>query len=331
MKGLEKMEETKKTFSLSKKKIIAIIIAVILIVSIVITMIAIFGKRKINGELGNLSNMGLAASGDGAVFYNKYEEGIVKVKGFEEFQITNETAYGINVVGDDVYFLSVGDTSNIAIKKVKTNGNELKTIKTVKTSISKIYVLDNYIYYATNELQDGIAKMKLDGSEERIITASDISDFEVIDGKIYFSNKSGIMYKMNTEGAELNKIDLDATVNNFQIKDSYIYYFNEDDKKLYKVKDDGTDTSIVSEYVNSSTFNITKNKIYFFDKESKKIASINLNGGNYKEIVDISTNNTKINVIDDTIYYLDASKNESKIYQMYRVKTNGGKAKSIEY
>lgn len=67
----------------------------------------------------------------------------------------------------------------------------MKTIKAVKTSISKIYVLDNYIYYATNEMQDGIAKMKLDGTEERIITASEISDFEVIDGKIYFSNKSG--------------------------------------------------------------------------------------------------------------------------------------------
>lgn len=325
------MEETKKTFSLSKKKIIAIIIAVILIVSIVITIIAISGKRKINGELGNISNMGLAASGDGAVFYNKYEEGIVKVKGFEEFQITNETAYGINVVGDDVYFLSVGDTSNIAIKKVKTNGNELKTIKAVKTSISKIYVLDNYIYYATNEMQDGIAKMKLDGTEERIITASEISDFEVIDGKIYFSNKSGVMYKMNIEGAELQKIELDNSINNFQIKDNYIYYFNEDNKNLCRVKDDGTDESVVSEYVNSSTFNITKNKIYFFDKEAKKIASVNLNGGNYQEIVSVSTNNTKINVIDDTIYYLDASHNESKIYQMYRVKTNGGKAKSIEY
>lgn len=325
------MEETKKTFSLSKKKIIAIIIAVILIVSIVITIFAIFGKKNINGELGNLSNMGLAASGDDAVFYNKYEDGIVKVKGFEEFQITNETAYGINVIGDDIYFLSVGDTSNIAIKKVKTNGNELKTIKTVKTSISKIYVVDNYIYYATNELQNGIAKMKLDGTEERVITASDIADFEVIDGKIYFSNKMGIMYKMNTDGAELQKIELNNNISNFQIKDNYIYYFNEDNKNLCRVKDDGTDASVVSEYVNSSTFNITKNKIYFFDKEAKKIASVNLNGGNYQEIVSVSTNNTKINVIDDTIYYLDASQNESKIYQMYRVKTNGGKAKSIEY
>lgn len=325
------MEEEKKTFSLSKKQIIAIIIAVILIISIVVMGFAIFGKKKINGELGNLSNMGLAASGDGAVFYNKYEEGIVKVKGFEEYQITNETAYGINVVGEDVYFLSVGDTNNISIKKVKTNGNEIQTIKTVKTSISKMYVVDNFIYYATNELQEGIAKLAIDGSHETIITASEIADFEVIDGKIYFTNKMGIMYKMNTNGTELQKIELDFSIKNFQVKDNYIYYFSEETNNLCKVKDDGTDKNVVSEYVNSDTFNITKNKIYFFDKAAKKIASIDLNGGNYKEIVGISTNNTKINVIDDTIYYLDASNSESKIYQMYRVKTNGGNAKSIEY
>lgn len=320
-----------KQTKLSKNKIIAIVVAVILIVSIIITVLALFGKRKINGELGNLSNMGLAASGDGAVFYNKYEDGIVKVKGFDEFQITDETAYGINIIGEDVYYLCVNDPSNIAIKKVKTNGNELRTIKNVKTSISKIYVVDGYIYYATNETQDGIAKLNIDGSKETVITASEISDFEVIDGKIYFSNKMGIMYKMNTNGGDLTKIELDFGIKEFQIKENYIYYFDEDSKCLCKVKDDGTDKKVVSEYVNSPVFNITKNKIYFFDKENKKIASIDMNGGNYKEIVTVSTNNTKINVIDDVIYYLDASTNESKIYQMYRVKTNGGKAKSIEY
>lgn len=324
------MEKTKKNIK-GNKKIIGIIISIILIILFIIAIIAIFGKTKTNAELGNLANMGLAASGDGAVFYNKYEDGIVKVKGFEEFQITNETAYGINVIGDDVYFLSVGDTSNINIKKVKTNGNELKTIRTVKTSISKIYVVDNYIYYATNENQDGIAKLTLDGTQETIITASEIQDFEVIDARIYFTDKMGNVYKMNTNGGELTKIETDYNIKEFQVKDDYIYYFNEDNKNLCRVKDDGSNEEVVSEYVNSSTFNITDNKIYFFDKDSKKIASVNLNGGNYKEIVGISTNNTKINIIDDTIYYLDASKSESKIYQMYRVKTNGGSAKSIEY
>lgn len=324
------MVEKKKSVKLNKKTIM-IIVAIILIISIALTMFAISGKRKMNGELGNISNMGLAASGDGAIFYNKYEDGIVKVKGFEEFQITNETAYGINVVGEDVYFLSVGDTSNINIKSVKTNGNELKTIKTVKTSISKIYVVDNYIYYATNGEQDGIAKLSLDGTQENIITAGEIKDFEVIDGKIYFSDKMGNMYKMNTNGGELTKIEVDYSIKEFQVKNNYIYYFNETDKNLCKIKDDGSNNEVVSEYINSDTFNITENKIYFFDKEAKKIASVNLNGGNYKEIVDIATNNTKINIVYDTIYYLDKSENESKIYQMYRVKTNGGIAKTIEY
>lgn len=320
----------KKVFKLNKK-IVAIIIAVVLLISIVITMFAIFGKKKINGELGNISNMGLAATGDGAVFYNKYEDGIVKVKGFEEFQITNETAYGINVIGEDIYFLSVGDASNINIKKVKTNGNEIKTLRRVKTSISKMYVVDNYIYYATNDTQEGIAKLSIDGKEEKVITASEIKDFEVIDGKIYFTNKIGALYRMNTNGGELTKIELDFDIENFQVRDNYIYYFDEDDKHLCKVKEDGSDKKVVSEYVNSPIFNITKNKIYFFNKEAKKIASINLDGKNYKEIVGISTNSTKINVVDDVIYYLDASQDDSKIYQMYRVKTNGSKTKSIEY
>lgn len=328
---MEETNQEKKAIKLSKKKIIAIVVAIVLIVSIVITLFAIFGKKKINGELGNLSNMGLAATGDGAIFYNKYNEGLVKVKGFEEFKITEEPACSINVVGEDIYYLNIADPSNLAIKKVKTNGNELRTIKNIKTSISKMYIVDNFIYYATNEIQDGIAKLAIDGSSETVITASEIADFEVIDGQIYFTNKVGVMYKMDTNGSGLSRIELDFEVKNFQVKDDYIYYFNDIDKNLCKVKEDGSNQGVVSEYVNSDVFNITKNKIYFFDKENKKIARVDMNGGNYKEIVSISTNNTKINVVDDMIYYLDASTKPSTIYQMYRVKTDGGKAKTIEY
>lgn len=324
------MESTKKKNKFNKKIIVVIIIA-ILLVSIIITINAIKGKKSNNNEIGNISNMGLAASGEEGIFYNKYEEGIVKVKGFEEFQITNETAYSINVIGDDIYYLSIGDTSNINIRRVKSNGSELTTIKTIKTSISKIYVVDNYIYYATNENEDGIAKLTLDGKEEKIITNSEIKDFQVINNMIYFSNSVGNLYKMTTNGTELEKISVQYAIKEFQVRDEWIYYFNENEKNLCKVSVFGEDTAVVSEYINSNIYNITKNKIYFFDVEAKKIASVNLNGGNYKEIVSVSTNKTKINVVEDTIYYLDASNNEAKIYQMYRIKTNGKSAKSIEY
>lgn len=324
------MEKEKKTFKFSKKIIVAIAI-IILIISIVITIKVINKKKNENNGFGNISNMGLAAIGEAGVFYNKYEEGIVKVKASEEFQITNETAYSINVIGDDIYYLNVGDTSNINIRKVKANGSNLETIKTIKTSISKIYVLGNYIYYVTNENQDGIAKLTLDGKEERIIASSEIKDFQLVDNTIYFTNKLGDIYVMTDNGTDIKKIDTNSYIREFQVMDEWIYYFDEQSERLCRVKINGQENEIVSEYINSNIYNVTKNKIYFFDKDAKKIASVNLNGGNYKEIVSVSTNKTKINVVDNIIYYLDASKDESKIYQIYRIKENGNTAKSIEY
>lgn len=325
-------ENQKKTFKVNKTIVITIIVAILLIITNSITYSVIKSKRRTNAELGNISNMGLAASNDEGVFYNKYEEGIVKVKGLEESKITNETAYAINLVGDTIYYLSVGDTSDISIKTVKTNGSEKKTIKSVHTSISKMYIENGYIYYATNDNNGGIAKLNIDGSNENTIISSEIRDFEVVDGKIYFTNKSGDLFVATSTGIDIKKITLENTsIKEFQVKEEWIYYYNEDKNALYKVKVDGTSNQLLSEYVKTNIFNVSKDAIYFFDEENKKIDSINFEGNKFKEIVSISTNKTKINVVGDTIYYLDASNNESKIYQMYRVKTNGGNAKTIEY
>lgn len=331
------MEEqtTEKKVKVNKKKtakiLVFLVIAVILVISIIVTLNVIQGKQKTIDELGNLSNMGFAASGEDAIYYNKYEEGIVKVKGSEEMQITNENACAINVVGDTIYYLSIADASNISIKSVSSNGSNLTTIKTVKTSISKIYVEGDYIYYATNGSNEGIAKLTLDGSEETMLTNSDITDFEVIDGEVYFSNDIGVLYKMTVDGEDFKTIETDYDIEEFQVKDDWVYYYNEENTNLCKVSVEGGDEVVVSEYVNSNIYNIAKKKIYFYNSESKMIASIDFDGGNYKEIVSVSTNKTKISVVDNMIYYLDAAEDTSKIYQMYRVKTNGGTAKEIEY
>ena len=327
------MEEIqKKKFNINKKMIIAGIIAVILIITIVITFSVINGRRKNNAELGNISNMGLAASNDEGVFYNKYEDGIVKVKAGVESQITNETAYAINLLGNDIYYLSVADNSNIAIKKVKTNGSEPLTIKTINTSISKIYVELDSIFYATNDNNPGIAKMNLDGTNERVIISNEIKDFEVVENKIYYTSKTGDLYVSSTNGTEIQRITPKAvSIKEFQVKDDWIYYYDEEKNCLNRLKIDGTSNGVFSQYVNSNIYNIAKDRIYFFDEENKKISSINYKGENYKELASVSTNKTKINVVGDTIYYLDASSNESKIYQMYRIKTNGSATRAIKY
>ena len=243
---------------------------------------------------GNLSNMGLATFDDGNVYYNRYEKGIVKYKGNKEYLITDETAYSINVVGNDIYYLTVSDNNSIDIKTVKTNGDSLRKIKSIYTSVSKIYVQDGYIYYATNKDIDGIARINIETNEETIITTANIQDFQVLEDTIYFTDNINHIYKMALAGVEVKRISEDLRVKQFQILGKWIYFLDEDNGTLNKVRLDGTDKAVVTDKIKNNNYNVTSKKIYFFDAENKKICSINLKGNDFKELVTIKTNNTKI-------------------------------------
>ena len=107
-------------------KIVFILIVTIISVIGIIKLINIFSKEKVGG---NFANMGLAVEKDNIIYYNKYEKGIVKVKSGKEYQITDETAYSMNIVDDVIYYLTISDMNTIDIKSVETNGNNLKKIK----------------------------------------------------------------------------------------------------------------------------------------------------------------------------------------------------------
>ena len=78
-------------------------------------------------------------------------------------------------------------------------------------------------------------------------------------------------------------------------------------------------------------YNVTSKKIYFYDAINRQICSSDLRGKKSKAIISVNATKPKINIVKDIMYYLDDSKDETQIYQMYRVKTNGNKTKSIDY
>lgn len=129
-----------------KKKVILGVIVLIIVILIGMCF------RTSEAKNGNISNLGLAVKDNSTVYYNKYEKGIFAVKNGKDEQLTDETAYSINIVGDKIYYITIADFNSVLIKCVDTNGENLRNIATLYTSISKIYVHDNYIYYATNNL-----------------------------------------------------------------------------------------------------------------------------------------------------------------------------------
>ena len=129
-----------------RKKIKFLIIGIALLV--ITICICIWKQSDANG---NSANMGLVCQKDGVVYYNKYEKGIFALKNGQETQLTSETAYSLNIFENKIYYITVADFNNIIIKSVDINGENGKAIATIYTSISKIYVTQNAIYYATNE------------------------------------------------------------------------------------------------------------------------------------------------------------------------------------
>ena len=325
-------KESKKESSTKKlnKKAVALCAIVIIIIILMIVAFKI-GKNDNTDYIisGNISNLGLVTENRDAVYYNKYENGIVKVKNNKEYQITNETAYSMQSVGDYIYYLTKGENNSLLIKKVKTNGDDKKTIREIQTSISKFYILDNYLYYASTGAQSGIAKIALDTNSETLICEDKIEDFSVTQNGIYYTDDFGYLRSMNLGGTE-QKVLLNDEITEFQTYGDWIYYYNQSENCLNKIKIDGSEKDKVSDKVNSYIFNVYKDKIYFYDSENSNISCISTNGKNLKVITEIKTNKTKINLTTNgELYYLNASNGDNNIYQMYRISTNGAKLNKI--
>ncbi len=326
------MERKKSKLKLNKRRIIVLIILAIICVLILIGLVnlfkLIFAKEEVAGNLGN---MGLAATEGNLTFYNKYEEGIVKIKGGEEYQITSETAYSIHIEDDTVYYLTLSNSNTLDLKSVKTNGDEPKKIKTLSTPSSKFYVKDGYIYYISNQDAMGLVKYSLDTNEENFLVRYNVQDF-VLDGKtIYFIDNIGTLYSIGIDGQDSQKISSDYNIKRIQVLKNWIYFYNNAENALCKIKKDGSKMKVVATFVNNETYNVTSKYIYYFDEINKQICKCDLKGKKSNAIVTLKASRTKINIVDDKLYYLDNSEDEFRIYQMYRVKTNGHAAKPIEY
>lgn len=333
MKKSTKKETKKESFTKKLNKKAVALCAIVIIIIILMIVAFKIGENDNTDYIisGNISNLGLVTENRDAVYYNKYENGIVKVKNNKEYQITNETAYSMQSVGDYIYYLTKGENNSLLIKKVKTNGDDKKTIREIQTSISKFYILDNYLYYASTGAQSGIAKIALDTNSETLICEDKIEDFAVTQNGIYYTDDFGYLRSMNLGGTE-QKVLLNDEITEFQTYGDWIYYYNQSENCLNKIKIDGSEKDKVSDKVNSYIFNVYKDKIYFYDSENSNISCISTNGKNLKVITEIKTNKTKINLTTNgELYYLNASNGDNNIYQMYRISTNGAKLNEIKY
>ncbi len=301
-------------------------ILVMLLVIVGVIQRVVFTKHK---ENGNIANMGLVVEKDDAVYYNKYEKGIVVYRQGKEEQLTDETAYCLTIWEDKIYYITVADFSNVVIKTVDLNGENRKTIATIYTSLSKFFIEDNKLYYLTNK---GIARMDVNGENETIILEETIQDFQVVKKEIFYTNALNQIGKCSISGENEMVVSQDVTARKIQIVDQWIYYYDENENALFRLTKNGKKKEVVSVLVKNESYNVYGNYVYYLDKENAKIARMKIGKSNLcDDLVKLNISNTKLNIAGNELYYLDKSQDESQTYQMCRIKLNGQPAKRIEY
>ena len=187
---------------------------------------------------------------------------------------------------------------------------------------------DGYLYYLTSD-PNTISKIDINGENETEILTRTISNFELDNEKIYFTDEAGFLYSIDLNGENYSEVTEEIIGSDFQIYNKYVYYYDED-QGLMRLNMNKLTIELISDKLDSDIFNVTDEGIFFVNLENMKICKIGLKGGNYKELVDINSSNSKISVVGNKLYYIGTDE-ESGSYRTYRIKTNGKATDSIEY
>lgn len=137
---------------------------------------------------------------------------------------------------------------------------------------------ENYLYFSS---RSGITKYNIsDGSSDKLIDGSNISDFQIKDGNAYYIN-SGRLMKMNLE-TEDKEICTENKAEIFTIGDEDIYYTNMlDNGYVYSVK---SNKAMFEKPCSSICFNgnslvcVTEEGVYTVDGKNSKIVKETVEG-----------------------------------------------------
>lgn len=324
-------KKEKKKFKIKYLIIIAILIAIILGIILAFYLGLININNKIGNSIGNIRNYGYATAQGNDIYYvapetNGERISIYKCKKngtkIETLLSENWEIYGLNVVGNYLYFISINDPENVytdedyadnKIYKMKTDGSELQVINDNEFSNEsyEIYVINDKIYYIGEDLN--IYSMDLNGENKNVIN-DDATGFIGISEDYILLNKEEtvedetkiVTYSMKLDGSDKKAITGERLYSVNIINDD-IYYVNSD-KQVYKVNLKTGENTFISE-TSAYNMNVSGNYIYFMNYTDDTQVKI----GIYKMKID-GTEETLISELDSYSNFLDVVLGNKIVY-----------------
>jgi len=299
---------------INEKRNYCIIGAIAVIVVFAVISIFIIMPKDVINYPGNLINNGFAANSGKWTYFIK-QDGIYKVnsKGDNIERVSEAIVSYLNSDGRYLYFCeNIEGQYNLV--KMKKNGKDKQNI--VENIDNKmITVSKKWIYYSQNE---ELYKIRTNGKDRIKLLDKDVQTYQIEGNNIYYTLKDGIdcvIAKMKINGTDMVELEKDCNPN-FYVKGSKIYYIKETyntekyeyEYTLCEMKENGNKKKEIKKLPNSiKQINMAEDGIYYLTTEDYtkyELLRIKYNGKDEAKVTETAFN-TKINVINKEIYYMD--------------------------
>lgn len=169
---------------------------------------------------------------DGYIYYINYsDDGTIyrmNIDGSEKQKINSLSFYSLVVEGDWMYVINSID--DYKLSKLKTDGTELIVLDNEHSDCSYINISGEWIYYIL-DYEDGIFRVKKDGSEQQKLITKNVSLINVYKDYVFFSyeevNDKSYLCRIDKNGQNL--MILDSKDNDYEINliDNTIYCYTD--------------------------------------------------------------------------------------------------------
>jgi len=289
-----------------------------------------------NNGYGNLINGGYAIYDNGYIYFtNGFAPDLteadcklyrVNYDWAEPTKILDDTAEGINIVGDWIYYINLSDGHKLY--KARKDGTQRMMLHDERCST--IYVQGDWIYFSTwfvvgGKIDGDLYKMKIDGSNKEKLSDDCAESLIVKDNWIYYLSEEYVpgdvihksyLYKMKTDGTEKNRIS-DEEMHSFVLYDQWIYFTDHNDK-MYMMDISGNNKSLITED-KVFNFNTDGKWIYYCNlSDFEKLYRIKPDGSGKEKLSE--TRSPFIHIVGDWIYFIYLHKDDMA---PFRIKLDG--------
>lgn len=320
-----------------KNKVFLFLLIVILLIAILagvelstgtISNLATFNQT--GNSAGNILNCGYSVEKDDFIYYvspseDMYTTQINRMKiGSSDSQVIYQGAYDIralNIIGNKIYFISISaenssdeDGVDNKIYKMNLDGSHLTVINDNDFAYDyyDMHIIKNHIYYVGTDFN--VYKMDLTGQNRKLVAQTGT-------GYLTMNNQYIIYNKDNEEGSDyityirpLNGTEEQAITSSRiftpLIHQNDIYYINQE-QHLAKIPVTGGEEQELTDFT-IYNMNISNDFIYYLNYKDEAnedytvaVFKLNLKGGEPEMLKELSNYSSFLNVVGNTVYYMD--------------------------